>query len=1087
MRKKYLSALLFGALLFASAGTFTSCKDYDDDINNLQSQIDSQKSDLQSKLDAINTSLSSLESAKDELNNTIQSLNSQIASIEEEAEKNKVECQAAIAEAQKQAIETASAELAATKAELEKTIQDATAGKVDKEVLEAEIDAVNSDLSKAVGRIAALETTVANTTIQIEELQKALESADASLKGSLDEVKASLDKVSEDYAKADEALGARIDALNTTLQDQGKRLSAIETQIATLDQYAKAETVAANTADIEKAKEDLLALQARVEKLEAGVSDADFAKIEEMIKTKIDAALVTIDAAYSKMITHVSLAISDGIADNNDLHFETAIEKVDFNFGEGYVPAGQEMAFKKGNQVQTAGKFLIRVSPATAEITPDMISLVNSKGETLDGMVKITDVKRYSSDDYITIATPTRAASAQTGIWEVSAELINYDETEFNKISTVNGKSIAYAVSINSPVSTSSTTNVADRNIVSTYDLAVTHSNYEPQNGLYYFVDDTDIQKIYNRYSVNKLVDYKWKDKPQEKPIYEGNVNVAADPDDYRHNISKFPYALAVQGQPFTVSLTAEKGEKVDPTNIKAMFVTLDTKFANLEDGTTPADPSELNAWEAVYTYDNLNKVVEGTSVDITINSKDNRAINDVIGFRVFAVNYDGTLVDPDGKAFYVKVGEEGIDWNAANVTLVPQSVSDWTASANLSGLKDITGAATATLTTDKIKAADGTELANIFDVTLKANKDILLNTINGTASIGSEQDFSKVTSIEVTATKELKYYEDGKTYSGTLVVKNKDGFTLATLKVNFTKNLPEGLPEGFSVKTGQVDANGVYNCYLNPLNATTGEMALTQIFNFPVDDNKNIVNAGGYSLVLANSSKDKDGKYTENLTIKGADKSMNINADIIEDGKLRAATASYNYGQISSNYDKEEGYVDYTQKEKVFDIKYRCIYNSETYHWAWATAAQLANSPIKVIKDYYTPNSKGEYKPAPVFELTYGQDFTIEINGTQVYIDNFIFGTSDWDNKYNQFLRSNKNVSIQSATLTTKATGVEEYFTVELAKENGNNHINSLKHNQTNLTNPIQDVPSVLKIVYKDMYGHERTISIDVVVKPRK
>ena len=28
MRKKYLSALLFGALLFASAGTFTSCKDY---------------------------------------------------------------------------------------------------------------------------------------------------------------------------------------------------------------------------------------------------------------------------------------------------------------------------------------------------------------------------------------------------------------------------------------------------------------------------------------------------------------------------------------------------------------------------------------------------------------------------------------------------------------------------------------------------------------------------------------------------------------------------------------------------------------------------------------------------------------------------------------------------------------------------------------------------------------------------------------------------------------------------------------------------------------------------------------------------
>ena len=43
MRKKYLSALLFGALLFASTGTFTSCKDYDDDISNLQEQITSNK------------------------------------------------------------------------------------------------------------------------------------------------------------------------------------------------------------------------------------------------------------------------------------------------------------------------------------------------------------------------------------------------------------------------------------------------------------------------------------------------------------------------------------------------------------------------------------------------------------------------------------------------------------------------------------------------------------------------------------------------------------------------------------------------------------------------------------------------------------------------------------------------------------------------------------------------------------------------------------------------------------------------------------------------------------------------------------
>ena len=55
MRKKYLSALLFGALLFASAGTFTSCKDYDDDIASLDqrlSAIEQTVQDLQSQIQA---------------------------------------------------------------------------------------------------------------------------------------------------------------------------------------------------------------------------------------------------------------------------------------------------------------------------------------------------------------------------------------------------------------------------------------------------------------------------------------------------------------------------------------------------------------------------------------------------------------------------------------------------------------------------------------------------------------------------------------------------------------------------------------------------------------------------------------------------------------------------------------------------------------------------------------------------------------------------------------------------------------------------------------------------------------------------
>ena len=55
MNKKFLSAILFGALMIGSTGTFTSCKDYDNDIKDLQGQIDANKT----AIDKINDLISS--------------------------------------------------------------------------------------------------------------------------------------------------------------------------------------------------------------------------------------------------------------------------------------------------------------------------------------------------------------------------------------------------------------------------------------------------------------------------------------------------------------------------------------------------------------------------------------------------------------------------------------------------------------------------------------------------------------------------------------------------------------------------------------------------------------------------------------------------------------------------------------------------------------------------------------------------------------------------------------------------------------------------------------------------------------------
>ena len=61
MNKKFLSVILFSALMVGTAGTFTSCKDYDDDIKDLQGQLDKKAS-----LDDLNAKVATLQTAVDE-------------------------------------------------------------------------------------------------------------------------------------------------------------------------------------------------------------------------------------------------------------------------------------------------------------------------------------------------------------------------------------------------------------------------------------------------------------------------------------------------------------------------------------------------------------------------------------------------------------------------------------------------------------------------------------------------------------------------------------------------------------------------------------------------------------------------------------------------------------------------------------------------------------------------------------------------------------------------------------------------------------------------------------------------------------
>ena len=66
MKKRIFGMLLMGAMVIASVSMFTSCKDYDDDINKLQSQIDAiTAQNLQTQLTSLQTALTAAQTAAD--------------------------------------------------------------------------------------------------------------------------------------------------------------------------------------------------------------------------------------------------------------------------------------------------------------------------------------------------------------------------------------------------------------------------------------------------------------------------------------------------------------------------------------------------------------------------------------------------------------------------------------------------------------------------------------------------------------------------------------------------------------------------------------------------------------------------------------------------------------------------------------------------------------------------------------------------------------------------------------------------------------------------------------------------------------
>jgi hypothetical protein len=888
-------------------------------------------------------------------------------------------------------------------------------------------------------------------TSQLSTLQAALTAAQTTASNAATKADQALTAAQAALAEA-EAVG---DAALT--EAAVKALAQAEADAAAA--AAKAEVLTELAAEIEALKAEL-----------AAANEAEFDAIKAELNTKIDEIAEKAENALGLIAGAVfDVEIVSSLNGNNEipglvssLNFSSATEK-DNVFEENIANA---ITFVKDNQVQTGTSFIIRVSPTNVIVTPEMVTLQNSMGVTYDN-VKVTKVVPYEG-------LLTRSTANGGGLWEVFVELENYNAAAFKAATEKGANKVLFAVAVNN------TDEEAPSKVISSYDIDLKWSAYTPADELFFFVGDKHVKDVNNRYANTSIslgkpgsgtvyAEKTWSGDPAVA-ITTSPANTKAAATDNRSGKDVYP---AVQGQALKISLTKalDDAAVTKPTNIRGLYVTLD------KDNAIDSAPSELNAWNS-YSYTGLNTVVEGTEAEIIINSS--TAINDIIGFRVYAVNFDGTLVDPDGKAFYVSLGKEATNWSAANTVVTATQQTPGTVKLTKSATTNVTlsklsGATTFTWTTDKAElGATTTPAFNAYFV--DANNNVLFNTETAPGTVASA-DFSKVTKVYTQATvANWLAYKDNKVYNGKLTIKNATGHVLATLDVTFKKVLPTAL-EGFSVKTNQV-VNGVYNAYLEPDDwtapkATTGTMPLDQVFNWGTGT------LGNYETAFATTDITGPSPATATFTGNGP---LSVDKSLINNTTQHATTVSYNFGKISTETKNSAGTViDYKVVVEQFQTVYNNIYNS-TYSWNWATRAQLNTWAAKpaTVADYTATGTDGAFvHPMPYStEITYGDDKKIDLG--------WIYGVSTRDSKYNANLDAPYKGSLQvtGMKLVSNANNLDEYYEVVPPFAVGNTTF-TLSPKST-ATNPDADVPSTLIISAKDMYDNDVEIKLPMTVKKR-
>lgn len=235
MKRKFISAMLFGALLIAPATTFVGCADYDDDIENLQGQITNNATTLdqltKEKIKNVETEIESLKAANKQLQEALDKAKSEGTDAD-----------------------------AATLAAAQKLVEDTQAQ------LQAALDAVNGDITGINGKISDLDARLLAQDGRLKSVESLL-AADGKLTLAINDAQALAEKA---YNLAEQT-AATAEANKQAIKDAAANLKSIkeslEGQINTLSEKVNdlSKELAKQNADI----------TAQINSLKSQMSDAN--------------------------------------------------------------------------------------------------------------------------------------------------------------------------------------------------------------------------------------------------------------------------------------------------------------------------------------------------------------------------------------------------------------------------------------------------------------------------------------------------------------------------------------------------------------------------------------------------------------------------------------------------------------------------------------------------------------------------------------------------------------------------------------------------------------------------------------------